>query len=356
LSKATRDVLAAQRAVDSLIGLEDFLRIHGEASFTFHHWTGFSYRGKEAPAPRSQEKAFDRWKTSMRLLGVGLKPDEDHTYRATADLSALITEAQARRDRLAEALQQLTGRAPRASKKSECPDPPHIRAVRIRLAMLEHDYVLSRASAALGVTPAKLRKEIRHHRLAGVEARIRRPGQRPRKITLGKLEPLVREGWSLADMADYLGVKNKSGVKKAIRVLGLEPSWKPAPNPRSPDLPREKVLALLADAKDRGLNKSALARTTKISPHCWKNLAAKHDLSLEWEELQTTNHRGKGEVLDQALTKGILEVAIDLGLSANAAAKKYGFTNACVLSRAAKRHGLDDLYQRVIGRGVTSSM
>ena len=34
------------------------------------------------------------------------------------------------------------------------------------------------------------------------------------------------------------------------------------------------------------------------------------------------------------------------------AAKKYGFANACVLSRAAKRHGLDDLYQCVIGKAA----
>ncbi len=68
----------------------------------------------------------------------------------------------------------------------------------------------------------------------------------------------------------------------------------------------------------------------------------------EWEDLQTTDHRGKGEVLNRDLTKRILEDAVAFGLSANTAAKKHGFKGGCVLKRAAERHGLQDLYQRVI--------
>jgi DNA-directed RNA polymerase specialized sigma24 family protein/transcriptional regulator with XRE-family HTH domain len=215
----------------------------------------------------------------------------------------------------------------------------------VKRAMAEHDNVIAAAGRSLGLSPSGMAIAIKEY---GLTFPIRKAGRRPRTITAEKLKPLIAEGRSLAYMARKIGA-SKSGVKKAIKDLGLT-DWEPAVHPREHQMTREELAGILDDAKARGIKISHLARDIGIPSPAWKRLAAKHGLEAELEALRTTAHRGKTKGIDAGATRAILEDALALGLSANQAGKKAGFASGRALALAAKRHGLTDLYKRVIAR------
>ena len=169
------DVQAAMRLVDLLIGLEDLVRMHGEA-FSIHAWMEFTYRGKEVPAEPTWRRKFERWKVKLRSVGAELSfRAEDGVYALAVDLQGLITQAQARRDELVDAYGQFTGRQKPVAARS---------------------LSLKQASAALGIAYKTLLSWVRFSGAPASKVKLTKRGRRGGSMVEYRVNAEELDAWS----------------------------------------------------------------------------------------------------------------------------------------------------------------